>query len=271
LVKHIDRNSDFILVFSAYWMKNLIEMGVNEEKIDILPHGYDDNVFMKLDKAICRDNLKLKRDDFIILNSNRNTYRKCLDITIAAFLRFYKMWERDDIKLFLNSHFEGGCTDIYNIIKIECIKLGLDYDKIVDNHIFKLPTSGFISDKQLNELYNACDIGINTCGGEGFGLCNVEHGVLGKPQIVSSVGALRDIFKDSGATLIEPKASFYTYKTLDGHGGYFYICDPDEFASAINKYYINREKIYEDGMKIQNTLYEKYKWDNILTNFKNYF
>lgn len=62
--------------------------------------------------------------------------------------------------------------DIINQVKINCIKYNLDYETIVNNHIFisNSTSTTYISDQMLNDLYNCCDIGINTCVGEGFGL-----------------------------------------------------------------------------------------------------
>jgi D-inositol-3-phosphate glycosyltransferase len=43
---------------------------------------------------------------------------------------------------------------------------------------------GVVDDRQLNLLRNACDVGINTSMGEGWGLAGFEHGATGAAQIV---------------------------------------------------------------------------------------
>ena len=48
LVNHVNHFSDLIIVFSDCWKNNLINMGVNEKKIDVLPHGFDTNIFFPL-------------------------------------------------------------------------------------------------------------------------------------------------------------------------------------------------------------------------------
>ena len=57
--------------------------------------------------------------------------------------------------------------DILNQVKISCIINNIDYNIVINNNIFKNPTSSPISEEMLNYLYNSCDIGINTCIGEG--------------------------------------------------------------------------------------------------------
>ena len=41
-----------------------------------------------------------------------------------------------------------------------------------------------LTEQQINLLYNACDVGINTSMGEGWGLISFEHGATGAAQIV---------------------------------------------------------------------------------------
>jgi D-inositol-3-phosphate glycosyltransferase len=45
-------------------------------------------------------------------------------------------------------------------------------------------TDGIVGDDELNWLYNACDVGINTLMGEGWGLISFEHAAAGAAQVV---------------------------------------------------------------------------------------
>ncbi len=270
LIEHVNKFSDLILVFSECWKKNLIECGIKTEKIQILPHGYDEDTFYPIDKNHSRKKFNFKKDDFIVLNSNRNCYRKSLDKTIDAFLHFLKIKNCDKrIKLFLNTICTTSCKnegfDIYNLIRVSCIKLSLDYNEIIVKHIFISPSyDNSFSDEILNLLYNATDIGINTCGGEGFGLCNLEHGGIGRPQIISNVGGLGDIFTNDYATLINPVAEYYITNHIDFHGGYLKICDASDFTNALIKYFDNRELLETHGKLSREQILIKYDWNNIL-------
>jgi len=126
-----------------------------------------------------------------------------------------------------------------------------------------------MSDEMLNYLYNACDVGINTCCGEGFGLCNLEHGSLGKPQIISNLGGLSDIFSNDYSTLINPITEIYVSNLLDFHGGYLEICSTDDYTNGMIKYYDNPPLLENHGNLARKILTKKYNWINILESFSN--
>jgi glycosyltransferase involved in cell wall biosynthesis len=240
-----------------------------------LPHGFSNQHLRKINKEYARKRIGIPPGSFVIFNNNRNCYRKALDITISSFLRFYKNNNCDDkIKLFLNCRLktkEG--YDILHLILTECLKLDLPYEKTINNAILCFgEKSGIISDEKVNEIYNASDLGVNTCIGEGFGLCNLEHAGLDVPQIVTCTGALEDIFKTVQQDLkipllISPVSEIYISNLLDEHGGYGSITQADDFAKAYQFYYNNPDKILSEGLKLGKYIREKYNWDNILKNF----
>jgi hypothetical protein len=116
----------------------------------------------------------------------------------------------------------------------------------------------------INVLYNVCDVGMNTCIGEGFGLCNMEHAVLGKPQVVSKVGALRDIFGDEA---IEPAAWYQIPNIEDEHTGIGGFVSHKDVADKLDDIYQNYTTKYKPlyDEKISKDFYEKYHWPTILS------
>ena len=268
LIQFIKDRADHLFVFSDTWKSNLIEMGVPPEKLDVFPHGFDTERFFHIPHHEARKRLGLGLDDFLVLNTNRNSYRKALDVTIRSFLMFlHTVGCPETVKLMLNCRMdvtEG--YDMLHVIRIECLKLGLDYDRIVNHHIIQLGRPGLVDEDTMNALYNACDIGINTCLGEGFGLCNVEHAGLGAPQIVSRVGGLADIFKTHGCT-IEPITRITLARCIDTHSGELSIPDAERFAAALQMYYENTEKRVADGKALQTHIRETYHWPTLLETF----
>jgi hypothetical protein len=69
------------------------------------------------------------------------------------------------------------------------------------------PTS--ISDDGMNQIYNMCDIGINTSDGEGFGLCQLEHLYTGAPQVITDVGSYRSFIPTTVASYVHPGPLVY--------------------------------------------------------------
>jgi glycosyltransferase involved in cell wall biosynthesis len=265
-IEHMDRNCDRIFVFSDHWKQNLIDMKIAPKKIEILYHGVD--ALSITDKQEARKQLGLAPNDFIILNTNRNSYRKGWDITISAFLIFLVKNDMNPaIKLYINCSLQAKSGyDIISVIKTECLYLEMDYEMVVNNHILHPVNPGNLEDSTLHMIYNACDVGINTCLGEGFGLCNVEHATLGVPQVVSKVGGLGDIFNGRGYT-IESIARLLASNVMDEHNGYLYICRPGDFAEGLDFYYKNLDRRIGDGLAVKNYILEKYNWNTIFERF----
>ena len=52
-----------------------------------------------------------------------------------------------------------------------------------------------LPDEELNLLYNACDVGLNTASAEGWGMVSFEHAASGAPQIVPGHGVCREVWE----------------------------------------------------------------------------
>lgn len=267
---HVDRNSDFVFVFSECWKRHLIQVGISSDKLAALYHGLNETTFYPSNTIEARKSFGISDDDFVILNTNNNSYRKAHDISIRAFLQFLKINDNSPhIKLFINCvlNTKPG-YDIMTLIEVECMRLNMSFHTIVTTNIIISKNIGKMSDSDLNMLYNACDIGINTAVGEGFGLCNLEHASVGKPQIVTATGALVDIFTSEQSMLVKPIATLYVPNHMDCHGGIMDICRSEDFADAMNNYYHNTTKRLSDGKNIATHIRGLYSWENILTQFK---
>jgi glycosyltransferase involved in cell wall biosynthesis len=274
LIEFVSFMADKIFVFSEFWKEHLNYLLPKYNNVYIFYHGVDNDTFYSIDDIEeTRKQLKFNKEDFLILNTNRNTYRKANDITITAFLLFLvKKGVGSDIKLVLNSHPYNDKSGYryLSLIRSECIRLKLNYDWIIKNHIYNYDTP--LSDELMNILYNSCNIGINTCIGEGFGLCNIEHAKVGKPQIISNVCAFKDIFKEVGnITYVEPTLGFNISTNMDDHGGYVEYCNAEDFAKKIEEVYdnyTNYNNIYKNFSK---HLKRKYNWNDIFKKFYNDF
>ena len=269
-IEHMDKYTDLIYVFSEYWKQNLITNRVPSSKIKILSHGISSEMFTSIPQSEARKMLNLDKDDFIVLNTNRNCYRKGIDITLRSFIKFFKDENKNKkIKLFLNMYLNTNSGyDIISQLKTECIRYDMDYEDIKYQILTPgINESGRISDQLLNVIYNATDIGINTCFGEGFGLCNFEHAYLQKPQIISAVGGLNDIFSNDFSILIKPKAVMTVPNLLDGHNGDLHICEASDFTEAMKFYYHNPQIKIEHGVKSRQHIEAHYRWDIILGQF----
>jgi hypothetical protein len=124
-----------------------------------------------------------------------------------------------------------------------------------------------IPESRLNLIYNACDIGINTSMGEGWGLCNVEHAVTGALQLVPDSSATGEIFKDCGVLL--PTVTDWVYENTQTKGR---LTTPEMVAAKLQWVYNNKplaDELVEKAVA-KFTSYE-YSWEFVAANFDRIF
>ena len=165
-----------------------------EPKLSIIPHGADLNMFYEVtdqSKSEIREKLfgsNAYNDKFIFLNANRNQPRKRLDITMEAFS--YAAKEVNDMMLYMHC----GNTDNSMHIQRLAKRFGIE-EKLIMTGDINYHGMMKASASDLNRIYNACDVGVNSGMGEGWGLFNTEMGAIGKLQIVPASSASLELFK----------------------------------------------------------------------------
>ena len=251
--------SDKFYVFLNCWKDHMSELGI---KTQVLKHGVDLDRFHKVEGA--KEKLGFKESDFLILNLNRNSYRKQLPVTIKTFLDFYS--RHNEAKLYLSCVLDNeDGFDIRRVIYTECVRRQLDPNEVMNNAVFinSFPTA--MTEDTVNLLYNAADVGLNTCQGEGFGLTTIEHAYLGKPQIVSGVPALKETLGEV-ALVVEPKL-WITVNNQESHGGEIAAVDHKDFVDALELVY--QKKHTGEGYKehVENN----WSWSDKLKVLDEYF
>ena len=131
---------------------------------------------------ISRIYYNLPENDFLVLNLNRNQPRKRWDITIIAWAKFVEKHynlnvlnnneneiTKRNIKLVVGTMI-NGYWDLMDIFENEINFTNVPWEYAKET-IISIEKPQQLSDKEINILYNACDIGLNTADGEGFGLC----------------------------------------------------------------------------------------------------
>jgi hypothetical protein len=95
--------------------------------------------------------------------------------------------------------------------------------------------------EQLNQVYNAVDIGVNTCIGEGWGLVNTEHAATGVAQLVPDHTSLKEIFNGVARIPIESWEVDRNYGLDRGQPS------PDAMAKILTRYYEDHGALQEAG------------------------
>jgi len=190
--------------------------------VDVIPHGVDRSRFHPFPELLQtsfaspgRAEAKRKvfagledfADSFIVLNASRFDKRKRIDVTIGGFARF-AAGKPANVRLCLHHAILG---------EAEKNQIGSLIGRFeIEDRVHLNPLAGgVVDDAKLNLLYNACDVGITTSMGEGWGLVSFEHGAAGAAQIVPDHSACAEIW--SGRAEMIPPARRYIpeFSTLE--------------------------------------------------------
>ena len=273
---------DAIIAFTPYWKEIAYKLGIKKSmEIFVFPHGFDHNLYYPIDQKVARYYNNYNEDDFMVLNLNRNQPRKRWDTTIMAWAEFVerhylvnvaKTISKNDCKInkytsrpiklvigtSIDSHWD--LMDVFeNEIKFR--KVPFDYAK---NTIISVNNPQQLSDRDINILYNACDVGLNTADGEGFGLCGFEGLAIGKAQISSYVGGMREFLNDNISILVKPKVNIYLDTKNNGIGGVAEICDPHDFAEAFWKYFSSPDLMQKHATRGRQHIMTNYRWESMI-------
>ncbi len=164
-------------------------------------HGVDLSLFFPPSSSNEKRALKKKlfpvneaENAVFILNANRYNERKNLKATIDAFVL-----AKPDCKVpvYLVLH-----TPNTNEIKTKELQNLISDSGYSDFILFNPMGEKYSEDQLLGDLYRACDIGVNTSYGEGWGLISFEHAACGAAQIVPDHTCPGEIWKE--VALISP-------------------------------------------------------------------
>lgn len=264
-VDSLDHDADwyknFDIVTKAYTYTEFGRSVVNDDKcakdleIGIIPHGTNSSTFYKkyTNRIDAKKSLVGKGrnpDSFIVLNANRNQPRKRLDITLEGFRLFAE--DKDDVLL----HMHCGVRDAHIDVAKLSRRMDIDNKLILTNLNLGVQT---VSDSALNDIYNAADVGVNTCMGEGWGLINVEHALTGAPQIVPDHSSCAELFSDCG--LLIPTVTKFTFDNSMTVGQ---LVSAEGLADKLNLLYNDKELYRKLSSKAMDKfLDDKYSWKSV--------
>jgi glycosyltransferase involved in cell wall biosynthesis len=279
-VQLLNQNFDAIVAFTPYWRQTARELGVRADMpYYVFPHGFDHERYFPVPRQLARAYFNLPQDAFIVLNLNRNQPRKRWDHTIMAMadvVRRHLDYEKAQgakkkdavrpIKLLVATQMDG----FWNLAEIFDHQLrmrGLSFEGEGRNYLLSMAKPQGMTDHEINVLYSACDVGLNTCEGEGFGLCQFEHAAVGAPQVAPNIGGFREFLHAQNSILVEPKHFCYVDKSRDNVGGYAECSDPIDVADAIWKYYLNPTLVAKHGRRARRDILQHYRWETVCAHF----
>ena len=265
LINYIHENCDGGIAFTEYWKKCLLDQCFTK-KLWTLEHAFNRNQYYPIPKHVARKYFELGQDDFIIMNLNRNQPRKRWDTCIKAYVKFVSRHRADNIKLLVMTSVKGS-WDLIELMKFESKKYGMSVLDLKSKLTF-IQNPQKMSDQEINIMYNAADIGWNTCDGEGFGLCNFEQAGVGVPQVVPNIGGFKDFFNSENSILVDPVIEIHGDTTKDACGGDQELCLVDDFVRGLEAYYTDVELRKRHGVQCRKDIL-KYTWKEKAAKLRN--
>jgi glycosyltransferase involved in cell wall biosynthesis len=252
---------DFAITFTIEQAQRIMRQGVNPKMLGVVPHGIDTGKFFEMDAKEAKKLLRLPEDSFIVLNANRNQPRKQIDLTIKAFADFAK--GKDNTKLYLHMSEKDLGWDVRAIFDTEMKRAELNPNGRLIMTSQRINYQDAPPDELLNKIYNACDIGINTCNGEGWGLIPFEHASCRRPVVLPNHTSCADIWK--GKALLADTAAWIWDKDLGVERGIVDVKDMSEKMTRLYEDKVFYKKVADDCFEV--TQNPNYRWERIASAF----
>ncbi len=232
--------------------------------VEVIPHGVDTDRFYPLagdGRDAHHRRVELRRellpgrpdlwDGFFVFNGNRNQPRKRIDVTLRAFSLFAR--ERPaDVALYLHMGVEDLGWNIPELAR----RYGIEDRVILTSAVNGTPG---VPDEMLNRIYNACEVGLNTSLGEGWGLVSFEHAATGAAQVMPRHSACEELW-DGAALLIEPAVTLVAERILtEGK-----LVAPEAVAAGLGRLYDDRGLLASLSEASYRTATQAdYRWENV--------
>ena len=244
--------------FLDCWKDYLInDQKIDASKVSVLEHGVNFEEFEDLPIEECKKYFGF--EDFTVVNMNRNSIRKEWYVTLSGFIEFISRHEYDpSIKLYISCGTDNDPDKFCNVeehVYVEFMKRGLDYMDYTTHFIINMRPLR-LSKRELNMIYCAADVGMNTCLSEGFGLSSVEHAYFNKPQILTDIPTFRDTLCEY-PVYVKPHVitSYFGSNDLNGERA---ILNDMDVADALDKCYKERPIV-----NTREYVLNRYSWQNI--------
>jgi glycosyltransferase involved in cell wall biosynthesis len=265
-IEMIRREASVVFAFTDRWRSVLEKQFLGDApkpRLRTLRHGYSNDLFSEIDRNKVRAGLGIPANGFLMLNLNRNSPRKRYDLIIMAFVELITKYPTKQIFLLcICDKGEKGGYSLFDIYVDELRARNVSIDQF-SNRLMVSNADMALPDSEINNLYNAADIGVTTSEGEGFGLCQMEQMGVGIPQVVPDILGLNEFCTKENSIIIPAKIGYHIPIGMGALGGKAYCVDPHEYCLGIEKYLLDsslREKHGLEAKKVQ----QFFVWENEL-------
>jgi glycosyltransferase involved in cell wall biosynthesis len=262
----IRREASVVFAFTDRWRAVLEKQFLGDApkpRLRTLRHGYSNDLFSEVDRSKIRAGLGIPANAFLMLNVNRNSPRKRYDLLIMAFVELITKYPTKPIFLLcICDKGEKGGYSLFDIYVEEIRSRNVAIEPFA-SRLMVSNADQALPDSEINNLYNAADIGVTTTEGEGFGLCQMEQMGVGIPQVVPDILGINEFCTSSNSVVVPANIAYHIPIGMGALGGKAFCVDPHEYCLGIEKYLLDsslREKHGKEAKKVA----QDFVWENEL-------
>jgi glycosyltransferase involved in cell wall biosynthesis len=251
-----------------------LDPGLRFPEVGVVPHGIDTDTFHPLARGDGGPDFDAGRrqarrllfperrdldDAFIVLNATRNQPAKRIDLTLEGFALFARD-KPANVRLYLHMGTAPPAPGTLPLVD----RLGLR-ERLLVTAIG--PRHPDLPSARLNLVYNACDVGVNTSEGEGFGLVSCEHAATGAAQVVPDHSACAELWRGA-ALLLAPVGE----SRVEGYRRAGRTVTAEGLAAALEELYARRERRRELAQAAyRNALRPELQWRHVAREWDAHF
>lgn len=246
---------DKVVPYTAFADRELVRGGLNKSTV-VIPHGINKALYHPIDQKVARKMSNIQDDWFVVLNLDRNQWRKRIDLSMYYFAKWVHLTDKpDNVKFYYHGAVRDEGWDIVQLART----FGIE-DRLILTSLDLNPAHG-LPVELMHYVYNVADVKISTTLGEGWGFSTHEAMACKIATLAPRSSALAE-WPNGGVEYIEiNEIPVFNTKGLNTEGKV-----PD-MRSALQKL----ELLYNDNeyrKSLANAGYKiatdpKYEWKNI--------
>lgn len=249
---------DNSIVTPSRWSRmKLLEYGYPEEKVHLIPHGVNTDVFFPLtgnERQAARNDLELDSGQFVFLNVGALSDNKGVDRLLLAFQRVRQSYANAHLVLKDSSGLYG--RNVADFIDLHMKQYGPFLQETLES-ISVVPSN--LSLAELRLLYGCADCYVAPYRAEGFNLPVIESIACGTPVIVTAGGATDD-YCDSRTSLKIVADKVENADTRSHHSGYWLEPRIDSLTELMERALTGNGVVAEQFVQGRKSLIDSFSW-----------
>jgi teichuronic acid biosynthesis glycosyltransferase TuaC len=201
MIRHTLNKAERVIAVSGALKKAIVELGVEEHTIHVVPNGVSLEKFHPIPKAEARKLLGLSSDKKMVLCVAHLTANKGVDLVIGAIKILLEKFQEKNIHLVV-------VGDGLLKTKLKNLASSLNLSK----HVF---FTGPIDNAKLCDWYSAADVFCLASQQEGWPNVILESLTCGTPVIATSVGGIPEIIRSEKIGLLTERNEAKIAETID--------------------------------------------------------